>query len=106
MPDMASTPTAPTDAEHEAEAAKQAEIAAAVEPQAPVVDETSAPEAPIVEEPDPVKLRSKNVDEYPLSVSVVGVEDELVFESASSTVEVSPEVAEQITYSPVVEVAE
>jgi hypothetical protein len=99
---MAATPTAPqaTDAEHEAEAAQQAEIAAAVEPVAPVADKPS----PVAPEADKVKLRSKNVDVYPLSVSVVGVEDELVFENESATVEVSPEVAEQVTYLPNVEV--
>lgn len=74
----------------------------------PAVDspkEAPAAEA-VVEEAPKVTLRPKNVDEYPLSVSVVGVEDELIFENESSTVEVSPEVAAQIEFSPVVEVAE
>lgn len=61
---------------------------------------------PVVEEAPKVKLRSKNVEEYPVSVSVVGAEEELVFESESTTIEVAPEVAEQIAYSPVVEVVE
>lgn len=66
----------------------------------------SPKEAPAaVEEAPKVKLRSKNVEQYPLTVSVVGSED-LVFENERATVEVSPQVAEQIEYSPVVEVAE
>lgn len=73
---------------------------------APAVDSPKeAPAAAAVEEAPKVKLRSKNVEQYPLTVSVVG-SDDLVFESESTTVEVAPQVAEQIAYSPVVEVAE
>jgi len=96
MQGMASPSTA--DAVHEAEAAQQAEIAAAVESDAAPVAEA----APSVK---PVKLRSKNVDSYPLTVTVVGSKP-LVFENDRATVEVVSEVAEQLTYSPVVEVAE
>jgi len=110
MQGMADSPTARLDAEHDAEVAKQAEIAAAVEQaaagetsNAPVVDETS--DAPIADTRPQVTLRSVNVEQYPLTVTLVGSEP-LVFESESAIVEVTPEVAEQIAYSPVVEVAE
>jgi hypothetical protein len=102
MQGMASTPTATrADAEHDAEVAKQAEIEAAVEPEAPVPGSPSE----VVEEQELITLRSVNVNEYPLTVSVVGSEP-LEFASESATVQVTPEVAEQIAYSPVVEVAE
>lgn len=103
---MASPSTrTPTDEAHEAEVAQQAKIAAAVEPEAPAAD-PAPDEAPVAQEARKVTLRSveANVDEYPLSVSVVGAEDEFVFDSASTTVEVSPEVAEQVTYLTNVEV--
>lgn len=101
MPGMSAAPTT-TDAEHEREVATQADIEAAIATDAPVV-ETTEGDAP--EEVAKVTLRSKNVDTYPVSVSVVGSEDELVFTDPDSTVEVDPSVAEQVVYSPVVEVA-
>lgn len=55
--------------------------------------------------PGTVKLRSKNVDTYPLVVSVVG-SDDIVFDSADTTKAVAPKVAEQVKYLPNVEVAE
>lgn len=72
---------------------------------APAAD--SPKEAPAAEQQEAPKvtLRSKNVDEYPLTVSIVG-SDDLVFDNESVTVEVAPEVAAQIEFSPVVEVAE
>lgn len=69
---------------------REAPAAVAKEAEAPKVTLRSIPEA---------------VDEYPLSVSVVGPEEELVFENADTTIEVAPQVAEQITYLPNVEVA-
>ena len=61
--------------------------------------------APAPEEATKVKLKpSDAVESYPLTVSAVGAED-IVFESASSTVSVAPEVAEQVKYLPTVEVA-
>ena len=105
MQDMASTPTAQrSDAEHDAEVATQAEIAAAVEPDnAPAASETS--DAPIADPVAQVTIRSVNVEEYPLTVTVPNAEP-LVFENERATVDVDPEVAEQIAYSPVVEVVE
>jgi hypothetical protein len=102
MQSMASTPTATRpDAEHDAEVAKQAEIEAAVAPEAPVPVSPSE----VVEEQELITLRSVSVDEYPLTVTVVGSEP-LEFANEGVTVEVPPEVAEQLAYSPVVEVAE
>ncbi len=92
--------------EHAREVDQQEQIALEIEA-AETQAVSDADEAPVVE-PAPeqalVTLRSKNVEHYPLSVSVVGAE--LVFEDAAATVDVSPEVAEQIAYSPVVEVVE
>lgn len=105
---MASAPSTQTDEAHADEVAKQAEIAAEV-------DAAAASETSIVE-PDPnpaptpeeqlVTIRVKEDVEvdYPVAVSVVGSED-LVFTGPSDTTQVTPEVAEQVTYSPVVEVA-
>lgn len=87
------------DSEYDREKAEQAKIAADVTPAAP------EPSAPKAEPAEPtVTLRPVNVDTYPLYVSVVGTDD-LYFASADSTVEVSPAVAEQITYLRNVEVA-
>lgn len=99
MSRMSPAASTPTDAEHKAEVEKQEEIAAEVA----AAEAESAP-APEVEEVPLVKLGSVNVDEYPLSVSAVGLDEELVFDNSSSTVEVTPEVAEQVTYLPTVEV--
>lgn len=93
------TTTPPTDAEHEAEVAKQEEIAEEIA----AADAPKTP--PATDEPQLVKLRSKDVENYPLTVSVVGSPD-LVFENESAIVEVTPQVAEQIKYAPSVEVAE
>jgi hypothetical protein len=81
-----------------------AEHAAEVSQQESIQQELVLAPAPVAEG-DSVKLRSVNVDTYPLYVSVVGVEDELAFDSASATVSVSPEVAEQVKCLPTVEVA-
>lgn len=83
----------------DAEAAQQKLIADEVE-----VSADKAPQPAPATYPT-VKLRSKDVDKYPVTVSVVGSKP-LVFESEGSTVEVPAPVAEQLAYSPVVEVAE
>lgn len=84
-----------SDAQHEAEVAHQEDIAAEIVP-----DEVEA-----AAEPDSslVTLRSKNVEQYPLTLSVVGALD-LVFEDENATVEVPSDVAEQVTYLQNVEV--
>lgn len=79
--------------------------------QAAIAEEVQAATASktVEEEPEPtVTLRPKaDVElDFPIAVSVVGAEDDLVFSGPSDTVAVKPEVAEQITYSPAVEVAE
>lgn len=115
MPGMASTPSQPTLTDWDEEKAKQDEIAAQIDTDAPVKstpqvagtpseEETTVDEV-IVEVPQ-VTIRPKaDVElDYPIAVSVVG-SDDLVFNSDSDTVEVPAPVAEQITYSPAVEVA-
>lgn len=103
---MATAPSTRTDEAHDLEAARQAEIAAEVD--AAETDEVVEP-TPLETEADPeqpvVTLRSKNVEQYPVTVTIPNAPP-LVFENEDSTVEVTPEVAEQIVYSPVVEVAE
>lgn len=86
--------------EHAAEVERQEEIAA----------DLAAAEAEVtVETPDSleatVKLRSKNVETYPLYVSVPDY-PEIVFESASATVTVPAPIAEHVTYLDNVEVTE
>lgn len=113
MQRMAATSTrTPTDEAHEAEVAQQSKIAEEVTeteqvPAAAVPDNPDADEQPVTQEVAKVTIRSveAEVSEYPLTLSVVGSKD-IVFDSASTTVEVSPEVAEQITYLTNVEVAE
>lgn len=87
---------APVDSvDHDAEAAQQAEIEAQI---APIVDSASA------DKTDTVSLKPTDVVEsYPLSISAVG-SDDIVFNSASDTVPVTPAVAEQVKYLPTVEV--
>ncbi len=85
----------PSDAQHEAEVARQEDIATKTVPNE--VETAAAPDSSLV------TLRSKNVEQYPLSLSVVGALD-LIFEDASATVEVPSDVAEQITYLQNVEV--
>lgn len=111
MPRMVGTPSrTQSDELHETEVAQQTESASEVEtdavPAAAVPTDPDADEAPVTQEAPKVTLRSVEdaVDEYPLTVSVVGSED-IIFDSASTTVEVSPEVAEQVTYMRNVEVA-
>jgi hypothetical protein len=106
------SPRTPTDEAHEAEVAQQTKIAEELQetdqvPADAVPDNPEADAAPVTEEAPKVTLRSipDAVEEYPLSVSVVGVDEELVFDGADSTIEVSPQVAEQVTYLPNVEVA-
>lgn len=102
MPGMSPAPTTPTDS-HEEEVAKQLEIAENIEADGPIVDEAPAePEQQLVT----LQPKADAKLDFPISVSVVGVEDDLVFVGPSDTVEVEPQVAEQITYSPSVEVAE
>jgi hypothetical protein len=96
------SPAAPTQDEHDVEVAKQAEIAAEVD--AAVDEKPVDPTPPETDQPLTVTLRSKNVEQYPLFVSVVGA-PELVFESENDAVDVSPAVAEQVTYLQNVEVA-
>ena len=113
---MAQTSTQPTLTDWDEEKAKQDEIAAQIETDAsvkstpqvagtPSDEETTVDEA-IVEVPL-VTLRPKADAEldYPIAVSVVGAEDDLIFTGPSDTVEVPAPVAEQVTYSPAVEVA-
>lgn len=108
---MATAPSTQTDEAHEAEVAKQAEIAAEVDAAAAAsektVEETPQEEVPAAPEVQLVTIQPKaDVEfEFPIAVSVVG-SDDLIFTGPSDTVQVKPEVAEQITYSPAVEVAE
>lgn len=105
MRHMGSTPTATRpDVEHEAEAAKQAEISAAIVDNTPAVD--AAPSEDVEQAPK-VTLRAVDVEHYPLTVSVVGAgEDGLVFADEDSRIDVLPAVAEQVAYMPNVEVVE
>lgn len=108
--------TTAADAEFEREKAEQEEIAAQIESDAPVkstpqVAGTEAPEETtvdeVIEEQPEVTLRTVpgTVEQYPLTVGVVGAPDgELVFEDEDATIDVSPQVAEQVTYLPNVEV--
>lgn len=95
------SPAAPTQDVHDVEVAKQAEIAAEVD--ASVDEEPVDPTPPETISTSIVTLRSKNVEQYPLYVSVVG-SPELVFESEEDTLDVSTTVAEQVTYLQNVEV--
>lgn len=102
---MAIASSTQTDEAHEAEVAAQAEIAADVEAaEAPVVNEQ--PEALPVEERKVKLVPTDAITTYPASVSLVGLEEEIVFTGPSDSAEVSPEVAEQVAYVPGVEVAE
>lgn len=105
---MSPAPQTPSDSEHAREKAEQEKIAAQIVSDAPVKSDPQVAGTP-AEAPEPqptVKLRpvADAVEHFPLSVSVVGPEDELVFDSADSTVDVPPHVAEQVTYLPNVEV--
>lgn len=112
---MAQTSTQPTPTNWDEEKAKQNEIAAQIDSDAPIKstpqvagtasDEETTTDEVIVEVPQ-VTIRPKaDVElDYPIAVSVVG-SDDLIFTSASDSVEVPAPVAEQITYSPAVEVA-
>jgi hypothetical protein len=113
---MSPAPGTLSDAAHEEEVARQKEIAEqlvvgdaeAPEEKGDEAPEDEAPEgeedAPVEPEVQPVAIVPAEGATFPLRVTAVGVEDELVFESADSVVEVAPEVAEQLTYSPAVEV--
>lgn len=111
MPCMAPAPSTQIDKVHDAKVEEQAKIAAdvdapqetVVEPQSTITDasEDAVDPRPLVT----IQPKEDVAIDYPLSVSVVG-SDDLVFSGPSDTVEVSPQVAEQITYSPSVEVAE
>lgn len=116
MPDMATTPAQPTLTDWDEEKAKQDEIAAQIDSDAsvksaplvagtPSDEETTTDE--VIAEQSLVTIRPKADAEldYPIAVSVVGAEDDLIFTGPSDTVEVAPQVAEQVTYSPAVEVA-
>lgn len=110
MQRMAVTPSRSADEAHEAEVEQQTKIAEELDetqqvPAAAVPTDPEAEEAPVTEEAPKVTLRTieGTVEDYPLTVSVVGTDD-LVFEDESTTVEVDPEVAEQVTYLPNVEV--
>lgn len=90
--------------EHTAEVTQQT----AIEAEIAAVDAKSKPQedAPVAEATavqSLVTLRSKDVEQYPLTVSVVGGFN-LVFDSESDTLEVPSEVAEQVTYLQNVEV--
>jgi hypothetical protein len=92
----------PDQVDHDAEVKEQAAIEAEVKaakagPSKPQQDAAKA-EAKTVT----VKLRSKDGD-YPFTARVANSPD-LVFKDANTTLEVAPEVAEQITYLPRVEV--
>lgn len=107
MRDMSNAVDPQTAAEWADEAAKQDEIAAQVESASSTPDPTPEPEQ-VIELPK-VTLRPKaDADlEFPIAVSVVGGPEEgLIFTGPEDTVEVERSVAEQITYSPAVEVAE
>ena len=111
MAHMATALSTQTDEAHEAEVAKQAEIAAEILG-AEGEEETPEEEVPVSEEevvnpePEPIVIQLKeDVEiEYPLSISLVG-SDDLVFSGPDDVVEVPPSVAEQLTYSPDVEAA-
>lgn len=113
---MAATPAQTPLTDWKDEEAKQDEIAAQIDNDAPVKstpqiagtpsDEETTVDEVIVEVPL-IKLQPKQDVEldYPIAVSVVGAEDDLIFTGPSDTIEVPAPVAEQITYSPAVEVA-
>lgn len=117
MPRMASAPQQPL-TDWDEEKAKQEEIAAEVEAApgdgvvtkvdttdpTPPVDPAPEPEAP-VEQPTATLVPTGEAT-FPLRVSLVGLEDELVFESADDQKDVPLAVAEQVTYLPSVTVAE
>lgn len=85
--------------DHDAEVAEQEKIAANLQETA----QETPNEAAVQQEQPVVTLRPVDVDSYPLRVVVTGAE--LTFESESDTVEVEPQVAEQVAYLPNVEVA-
>lgn len=103
---MANPSRTQPDAEHEAEAAQQAEIAADVspasetvvttEPTPPDIAGTPAEEPPVVKEVTLVP--TDKVEEYPVIVSLVGLEEDIIFEDATASAEVTPAVAEQVRY--------
>ena len=105
-----------SDAAHDEEVALQKEIAEQVGAEAPEDEAPEAPEAteatedatPEEQTPTPeaapIPIQPTGGATFPLRITAVGVEDELVFESEEDVVEVPPEVAEQLTYSPAVEV--
>lgn len=97
---MPSALRTPTD-EHTAEVEKQTEIAAQVV-ETDATSETSPEVA--AEEAATAKIKSVNVDEYPIHVAVVG--GEYTFTDSGTTFDVPLPVAEQFTYIPQVEVVE
>lgn len=101
MPSALSTPTD----EHAAEVEKQKDIAAqVVETSVVTTDAPGAEPTPEVEveQAATAKIKSVNVDEYPIHVAVVG--GEYTFADSGTTFDVPLAVAEQFTYIPQVEV--
>lgn len=108
---MASVPQQPL-TDWDEEKAKQDEIAAEVAGDGETKTVTTDPTPPVdpapevespVEQPK-VTVVPTDAATYPLRVSLVGLEDELVFESASDSFEVDAAVGEQVTFLPSVEV--
>lgn len=83
--------------DHDVEVATQLEIEAEVKAPKPQKDAAKAKRKT-------VKLTHEGGKEYPVRVSVVGAPKGLVFKSQGDTVEVTPEVAEQVKYLPKVSV--
>lgn len=103
---MATATSTQPDEAHEVEVAKQEEIAAEVEAtEAPAVEPDPEPEAPAEQALVTLQPKPDAELDFPIAVSAVGAEDDLIFTGPSDTVEVEAHVAEQITYSPAVEVA-
>lgn len=116
MPRMARDDSQATLPNWDEEQAKQEEIAAQINDAEPVQstplvagtpsDEETTTDEVIVEVPLVTLQPKPDAElEFPIAVSVVGAEEDLVFTGPEDTVEVPAPVAEQITYSPAVEVA-
>jgi hypothetical protein len=90
--------------EHATELEQQKAIAKNIADEQPV--QVVAPPEADVGQPKVTLVPTEAVNEYPIRVSLVGLDEEIVFESASDSAEVSPPVAEQVRFLDTVAVAE
>lgn len=97
----------PDQVDHDAEVKEQAAIEAEVKAAeaGPSKPQQDAVKAQAKAARAKVTLKHTGGEDYPVTVEVVGAPDGLVFDQDGATVEVDPEVAEQVKYLPKVEVA-